>query len=306
MTNSKQLIFVAGATGAQGGATARELLAHGFAVRFLTRRIDSTAARELVQLGAEAMAGDFDDRASLMAATRDANGVFSMQVPDSTDTDSERRHGLELIDAALKNNVQQFVHTSVTGTGEHENFPRWQEGYWSRKYWTDKWDIEQAVRAAGFKSWTVLKPAFMMDNFAQPKSRFMFPQLSAGEIATALRANTRLQLIAADDVGRFARHAFERPAIYSSRNIDLAAEALTMNQVAQVLSRVTGHKVAAVELTPQQALARGLSAGWVRSQEWSNEIGYRADIDALSQYGVELISFEQWASKRREQIVINR
>src|SRR5581483_6812327 len=142
---------------------------------------------------------------------------------------------------------------------------------------------------------TILRPAFLMENFAQPKAKFMFPDLASGEIATALHNTTRMQLIASDDVGSFARAAFHDPERYHGRNIELAAEALTMPEVARVLSEVTHRRVIAQGLTPEQALSRGLHAGWVRSQEWSNEIGYDARIADLQQYGIPLTPFSQWA-----------
>ena len=125
---------------------------------------------------------------------RDAHAVFSVQLPDSAGADAERRHGFALIKAAREAGVQHFVHTSVCESGRHTSFPRWESGYWWQKYWTDKWDVEEAVRHAGFERWTVLKPAFLMDNFAQPKAKFMFPHLQQGRIVTALRPDTRMQL----------------------------------------------------------------------------------------------------------------
>jgi len=304
MNTVSGLILVTGATGAQGGAAARELLQRGYAVRFLTRQVESPRARELIHLGAQAVTGSFDDPASLDAASRGVAGVFSVQLPDASHTDSERRHGFALIEAAARNGVTHYVHTSVSCAGRHESFPRWQEGYWSRKYWTDKWDVEQAVRAAGFRNWTVLRPAFMMENFAEPKAAFMFPHLASGEIATALRSSTRMQLIAADDVGAFARAAFEEPEKYHGQNIELAAEALTMPEVAGILARLSGRPVVSRELTPDQAISRGLFAGWVRSQEWSNEVSYCANIPSLARFGIPLTSFERWADKHRAQIRI--
>jgi len=84
----------------------------------------------------------------------------------------------------LRQVLEQIAQLRACGVeaGKHEQFPRWQTGYWWQKYWTDKWDVEQAVRQAAFPRWTVLKPAFMMDNFAQPKSNFMFPHLRRGEM----------------------------------------------------------------------------------------------------------------------------
>src|SRR5690242_15778847 len=123
-------ILVTGATGAQGGATARELLAAGYRVRLLTRNPASPAAGALTALGAEAARGDMDDAASLAEAMRGAYGVFSVQLPDTAGTDAERRHGRALVDAARAAGVQHFVHTSVCEAGRHTGFPRWEEGYW--------------------------------------------------------------------------------------------------------------------------------------------------------------------------------
>src|SRR2546430_4805752 len=110
-------VLVTGATGAQGGATARQLLAAGYAVRFLTRSAESPQAGELIRLGAEPTLGDFEDPSALELATRGVNGVFSVQVPDVSGTDSERRHGFALIEAAKKNGVTHFIHTSVSCAG---------------------------------------------------------------------------------------------------------------------------------------------------------------------------------------------
>jgi uncharacterized protein YbjT (DUF2867 family) len=65
MSNDKRVILVSGATGQQGGATARNLLDRGFAVRALTRDTEKAAARELAELGAEVVSGDLEDRASI-------------------------------------------------------------------------------------------------------------------------------------------------------------------------------------------------------------------------------------------------
>lgn len=201
--------------------------------------------------------------------------------------------------------MQHVVRTSVCEAGRHTSFPRWGTGYWWEKYWTDKWDIEEAVRNAGFDRWTVLKPAFMMDNFARPKSDFMFPQLRSGRILTALAPDTGMQLIAAADVGAYACAAIIEPERFNHANIDLAAEALTMGAVAATLSSVLGRKVVAISVTPDEALKAGLFPGWVRSQEWTNLAGYRADIAALARYGVPLTRFADWARQHAGEIVID-
>jgi len=305
LAHSPGLTLVTGATGTQGAATAHALLASGHPVRLLVRKPETPAAQALGMLGAELVRGEFDDRDSLISAMRGVNAVFSVLRPDSDRSDSERRHGYALIEAARAVGVRHFVHTSVCEAGRHTHFPRWESGYWYRKYWTDKWDVEEAVRGAGFERWTILKPAFLMDNYAQPKAATMFPHLRAGRITTALLPQTRMQLIAADDVGAYARAAIAEPARFDRRSIGLAAEALSMPQVAEVLSRTLRKRVRAETVSPEEARTSGLAAGWVRSQEWTNEVGYRADIEALRADGIALTAFATWVERHAAEITID-
>lgn len=293
----KNRILVTGATGAQGGACARQLLAAGFPVRILARQPQSAPALALADAGAEVVQGDFDDPATVAAAMRDVFGVFSVQLPAMGNTDSERRHCATLVQAALDAGVQQFVHTSVAQAGKHTTFPRWESGCWSTRYWTDKWDAEETVRGAGFPHWTVLKPAFMMDNFVDPKARYMFPQLHKGVLLSALLPDTRMDLVAASDVGAFACAAFAQPDRFDRQNIALAAESLTMGEVAAALSQAGGQSVVASSVSSADAIAAGMNPNWVRSQEWSNEVGYQVDIAALASYGIEMTTFARWAQQ---------
>ena len=66
MTATRQeTIVVTGATGRQGGAVSRRLLADGWRVRALTRDPASAKARALAALGADVVRGDMGDPATL-------------------------------------------------------------------------------------------------------------------------------------------------------------------------------------------------------------------------------------------------
>ncbi|REG58411.1 uncharacterized protein YbjT (DUF2867 family) [Paraburkholderia sp. BL6669N2] len=305
MTRPSGTVLVTGATGAQGGATARRLLASGFRVRFLTRDPESAAARALQAAGAYAIKGDFDDTHSLVVALHGVNAVFSVQLPSVSGKDSERRHGFALVNASLAAGVEQFVHTSVAQSGNHTSFPDWNKNRWSTQYWTDKWDVENAVRNAGFGSWTVLRPAFMMDNLALPKATSMFPHLQTGELLSALLPQTRLDFVAADDIGAFAAASIVDPLRFHEQTIPLASEAITMSQVAATLSAVLRTGIKAVHVAPQEAIARGLFPAWVNAQEWINEVGYRVDIDKVESYGIPLTSLREWAQNHRNRLPTN-
>jgi len=299
-----KLFLVIGGTGTQGGGTARALLAAGHRVRILTRNPESPAARALAQRGAEVAKGDLGEPATLPAALRGVYGVFSVQRPDADGSDSERRHGFALIDAARTAGVQHFVHSSVCQVDQHKSFPLWESGYWSQKYWTDKWEVEQRVREAGFAHWTVLRPSFIMENFKQPKANFLFPQLREGVIITPVRPDSRVQLISGDDIGAFARAAFEAPVRFDHEVIELASDTLTMAEVGAVLSRQLGKSVTVKTVTPKEAEQAGIFPTWVRSQEWINEVGYHVDTSKLERYPVPMTSFADWVKANADNIVV--
>lgn len=302
-TDNGGLILVVGATGTQGGAVAHELLAHGHCVRALTRHPDGQTARRLAEQGAEVARGDMDDGELLDAALQGVTGVFSVQQVDMAGSDGESRQGLMLVQAAQRAGVQHFVHTSVAGV---EKFPRWDKDPWMVHYQDEKWAIEEYVRNAGFTAWTVLRPAWMMDNFAEPAARFMFPRLCEyGEIFTALKPDTRLSMVASDDVGSFTRAAFEDPIRFNGQNISLAAQALTLGEAAVILSRVLDKRVISLSLSPEETIARGLYPNQVKSHDYLNERGQPIDIEALKQYGIPLTSFELWAQRHRDRIIVD-
>ena len=76
---SKKIIAVAGATGAQGGGLTRAILEDpngGFTVRALTRDANSDKAKALARAGAEVVAANVDDVASLDKAFKGADAAY--------------------------------------------------------------------------------------------------------------------------------------------------------------------------------------------------------------------------------------
>jgi uncharacterized protein YbjT (DUF2867 family) len=121
-------ILVSGATGQQGGATSRYLLACGAAVRALVRNPKSPAARRLASIGAELVVGDMDDAATLRAAMRGAYGAFSVQparIPP-TFAENELGRGLNVVNVAHAVGLQHLVYLSVAGANRSTGIPHWE------------------------------------------------------------------------------------------------------------------------------------------------------------------------------------
>src|SRR5579883_3137872 len=104
-------ILVVGATGQQGGAVARALLAQGQKIRVMTRQPEKAAA--LAAAGAEVVTGSFTDAAALQRALDGVRGVFAMSTPFEAGMDEEVTQGIRLADAAKQAGVAHYVYTSV-------------------------------------------------------------------------------------------------------------------------------------------------------------------------------------------------
>jgi uncharacterized protein YbjT (DUF2867 family) len=290
-------VLVTGGTGKQGGAVARALLAAGVPVRALVRDPYADGAKALGAAGAVLVTGDLNDPESLVAAVTGARGVFSVQLPDLDDmgSDAEVVRGRNLVAAARAAGVPQFVHTSVAGAGEFaRSAPGWSEGRWNTHYWESKAAVDESVRAAGFASWTVLKPSTFMENLIGWS--YMFGDWAERGFVTTFRAETKLSWVAVDDIGAAGAAAFADPRRWHGVDLDLAGDRLTMTETAAILTEVLGRPIAAPVLTPAEAVSRGLPEMMAPMQEWTNLMDNPARPELAHAYGLSTTDFRTWAA----------
>ncbi|MFI5959398.1 NmrA family NAD(P)-binding protein [Cryptosporangium sp. NPDC051539] len=295
-------VLVVGATGQQGGASARALLAAGVPVRALVRDPASPAAQAVAGAGADLVVGDLRDRESLRAAVESVTSVFSIQMPEvkngAFDFDGEVRLAANLIDAARAANVEQFVHTSVSGSGRLKTAPGYAEGRWApmEPYYAAKQGIENRVREAGFPFWTLVKPGFFMENFLL-SAAYLLPRGAEGGLVTVLRPTTSLSLVAVDDIGATVAAAVAQPERFHRVELELASDYLPMTAIAEVLSRALGTPITAPDLTGPEALAAGMPAYASLPMELMNVAGQPARPEFATELGIGLTTFDEWAQK---------
>jgi uncharacterized protein YbjT (DUF2867 family) len=287
--------LVIGGTGKQGGATARALLAAGHPVRALVRNPNADAAKALAARGATLVRGDLGDRPSLVSAATGVGAVFSVQTPDMADLmgDSEVIHGRNLISAAVETEVSQFVHTSVSGAGKPG---RAFESPFAKHYWKSKATLDDAVRAAGFPHWTILKPATFMENLIGWSPMFGTWERD-GAFVTMYEAGTRLSWIAVDDIGTAAAAAITDPARFDHRDVELAGDLRTMTEIAAILSDLLDRRIEAPILTAEQAVERGMMPEMVENEQHINEAGFPAHPDEAHALGLPTTDFPTWAAR---------
>ncbi|MFD2472296.1 NmrA/HSCARG family protein [Amycolatopsis silviterrae] len=274
-------ILVTGATGTQGGATARGLLAAGQRVRALVRDPETPAAQALAAAGAELVRGDLGDLSSLDVAVKGADGVFSVQptlgypgTPPGFTLDDELRYGRNVADAAAEAGVRTFVYASVGSADAPHGITRWQT----------KSTLERYARDLGLPV-TALRPVRFMENQLHPRMG-----VRDGVLTDVFLPESPVQLVAAADIGAFATLAFTRPAEYAGRTIELAGDELTMPQIAQAMERALRRPVAYRPI-PREALT---DPDALAGYDFANNGGWRPDIPALRKEHPGLLDFAAW------------
>jgi uncharacterized protein YbjT (DUF2867 family) len=226
-------VLVIGATGQQGGATARHLLDRGRVVHALVRDQDSPASKALQEAGATLVVGDLDDPASLRKAMEGMHGVFlvlTMMVGARISPEgvlAEERRGKVVAGLAQESGIEHLVYSSLNGAGAKSGIP----------YYESKARIEEHIHAAGPPA-TILRPVSFMDNFAT----YNRPVLHDGEVVVSLavRRELAMQLISVRDIGAFAAIAFDRPEDFAGRTVEIAGDVLTPPEIAETFGRVCG------------------------------------------------------------------
>jgi uncharacterized protein YbjT (DUF2867 family) len=279
MTNDRT-ILITGVTGQQGGAVAQALQGSGFHLRGLTRKPDSERAAALARQGVDVVKGDLDDEATLRRALADTWGVFSVQNTLEAGVEREEAQGKRLATLAHEAGVEHFVYTSVGSADKRTGIP----------HFDNKWRIEETVRNLRFPSYVILRPVFFMENLLAPFS------LQGSTLAWALGPDTKLQMIAVDDIGWFGARAFTDAAALSGREIDIAGEVRTMPEAAEIMTEALGRPIVFLQTPIEQV--RQYSKETAVMLEWFERVGYGADIAGLErEFGHALTKLPDWARR---------
>jgi uncharacterized protein YbjT (DUF2867 family) len=282
---SALFVLVTGATGKQGGAVAKHLLAQGVKVRALTRNANSTAAENLRHAGAELVQGDLNDRASLDRALAGANAVFSVQDfwAEGVGYAGEVQQGKNLADAAQKAQVMHFVQSGMARATRIEGV----------EHFESKQAVCDYIRTIGLPH-TVLGTVYFMDNLLDPQrgGGMTFPTLSG-----TLRKTTQMHMLAVDDLGAIAAHIFIHRERYLGHHIDIASDCLTVSEMKQIYERVSGMKPKSWSL-PAWAL-RLFNKDFAKQLAWQNDPGWSFPVAASRTIYPALTSLEEFIHRHQ-------
>jgi uncharacterized protein YbjT (DUF2867 family) len=223
-----------------------------------------------------------------------ASAIF-VALPAAQGTTLEMERARRLARIAVDAGVRQVVYSTVSGTGWRD---RGEEMYADpdANYWDNKEAGEAAFRAAGFDWVTILKPTIIMEDFLPPKSNALFSELAQGHIAMAIAPDRKIALIAAADLANAAVAALRDPDAFRGAEIEMAGDLLTMAEIVEVLSDVTGTRVTWETIRPDEVLPRGQSPALLHTYRLLDGVGYPARPHHAERYGIQLTPFREWAS----------
>ena len=313
--DSKKIIAVIGATGAQGGGLVRAIAADPnseFRARAITRDVNSDKARELAALGAEVVAGDIDDADSIRRAFEGAYGAFCVTFFWAHfSAEKELEEARIMANAARDAGVQHVIWSTLEDTRElvplsDDRMPTL-HGKYKVPHFDGKGEADKIFAAAGVPV-TYLLTSFYWDNFIHFG---MGPARGADcKLAITLpMGDAKLPGIAAEDIGRCAYGIFQRPELIGHR-VGISGGHLSGSEMAAGFSEIAGEEVRYNAVEP--AVYR--SFGFPGADDLGNmfqykrdfEPAYRAarDVEGSRKLNPALQSFEEWLSRNKEKITI--
>ena len=310
----KKMIVVAGATGAQGGGLVRAILNDtqgGFAVRALTRDVNSEKARELASLGAEVVAADIGDEAALTKAYEGAYGAYCVTFFWSHfSPQRELAEASAMARAAKAAGLKHVIWSTLEDTRKwvslnDDRMPTLMGNY-KVPHFDAKGEADEVFRQLGLPV-TFMLTSFYWDNFIYFGSG---PQKGPdGRLALTLPMGDKaLAGIAAEDIGKCAYGIFKAGAEYIGKTVGIAGEHATGSEMAAALSQSLGAEVVYNAVEP--AVYR--SFGFPGADDLGNMFQFKRDFNgyfngvrdvALSRkLNPELQSLKTWLDRNAGKI----
>jgi uncharacterized protein YbjT (DUF2867 family) len=312
----KKIIAIVGATGAQGGGLARAILSDSnsqFAVRALTRKPGSDAAKELASLGAEIVQADIDSVESITKALDGAYGAFFVTAFwEHFSPDVEKKHARNMAEAAKAAGVKHAIWSSLEDTRtllpvDNDIMPTLMDEY-NVPHFDAKGEANAYFAEYGVPT-TILNTSFYWDNFIYFGTG---PQRGEdGSLALVLpMEDKRLPGIAAEDIGKVAYGIFKDGDTYINKTVSVAGEHLTGEEMAAGMTEALGEKVTYVPV-PHDVYR---SFGFPGAEDMGNMFHFKVafeeqyvgarDLEVARTLNPDLLSYKEWIARYGKNIPV--
>ena len=234
------MMLITGATGLCGAQIVKELVRQGVPLRALVR--DRSKASILPSDGVEIVQGDMSRPYTLDEALTGVDKALLISSGDARMLETQCR----FIDACKSAGVAHVVKFS----GDEEGFDR------SKFRFTDMHAQAEVYLERSGLAWTHLRPCGFMQVYLREANAIKQKgelRLAAGDITLAP--------IDVADIARIAAAVLQAPKQEGRSHLMTGPEALTMFQIAELISKEAGRPVNYVPITPEQRREELLAAG---------------------------------------------
>ncbi len=312
----KKIIAVVGATGAQGGGLVRTIAADGggpFKVRAVTRNPKSDRALELAKLGAEVVAADLDDPASVKQAFRGAYGAFCVtNFWEHFSVERELTQARAMADAVKSEGVERVVWSTLEDTRlqiplSDTRMPTLQ-GKYKVPHFDGKGEADQYFRESG-AAVTYFAAAFYWDNFIHFG---MGPKRGPdGKLNLILPlGKSKLPGIAAQDIGPAAYGVFKSGSEFIGKHVGVSGEQLTGEEYAARFSAAL-EPVTYAPLTPDAYRALGFPGAddlgnmFQHHEAFNAEVCALRDVERTRRLYPGVMNFARWLEQNASRIPLD-
>lgn len=313
----KKIIAVVGATGSQGGGLVRAILADPsgqFAARALTRDVNSDSAQALAAAGAEVVAADVDDEASLKAAFEGAYGAYCVTFYWAHfSPEKEKAQAAALAGAAKAASLQHVIWSTLEDTRKYmslndDRMPTLMDHY-KVPHFDAKGESNHFFTDLGLPT-TLLLTSFYWDNFIHFG---MGPKAGEDGILgiTFPMEDKKLPGIAAEDIGKCAFGIFKKGAPAAVETIGIAGEHLSGAEMAASFSQALGKPVRYNDVPPEVYRSFGFPGAddlgnmFQFKQIFNKEFREPRSVEGSRLLNPELQSFSTWLSKNVAKIPLS-
>ncbi|KAL4817412.1 hypothetical protein BDW67DRAFT_28186 [Aspergillus spinulosporus] len=301
---SSPTIFICGATGTQGSAMISSIHKHHPATKIhaITRDPSSKWSKALQAAGITLFKGDFDDEDSLRTAMAGCTALFLNLMPNLIELAQELAQANRILRIAKEIGVHQIVYSSGLVTNA-ERRKYWDPTSFVAKIVLSKNQVEDAVRNAGFKYYTIIRPGNFMTNFLAPYVYRQYPGLAErGEFTTAFTRDTVIPMIDPNDIGEFGAAAFMDPEGFHGKEIAIASELLTLDEILASLSKATGKQLKANYMSQEEIDAQMKTNPFVGGQLMARDMVDEVDMAYMNTFGIQMGTFEAFLAREEERL----
>ncbi|KAJ3555105.1 hypothetical protein NM688_g2758 [Phlebia brevispora] len=265
MSQTKKLILVIGATGAQGIAVIDALLApvsdgspSPYAIRALTRDPSSRRAKLLAEKGVECFQGTVEDFNAVSTALEGCYGAWVNIDSFTVGEAKETWCGIRIFELAKRSKtLRHYVFSHLDYVLKETNYnPKYEVDHYNAKGRIGDFMKQQPSETTdNGMTWSLVSTGPYMEMLNSPLLGLNNKRKDGTVVFATIVGKGHVPLIALADLGYFARYAFDHRAETSAQDLKIASDMVGWDYLAATFTKVTGQKAIVRQLTEDEYFA---------------------------------------------------